>query len=78
MASVRSVLLGAILSLAGAVAAKDPFATCASDIPLSCQNTTVVKDTCCFIPQGQLLLTTFWDYDPAVGPSDEWTIHGLW
>ncbi len=29
-------------------------------------------------PGGLLLLTQFWDYSPAIGPSDSWTIHGLW
>ncbi|CAH0023236.1 unnamed protein product [Clonostachys rhizophaga] len=52
--------------------------TCSSDVPLSCHNTTAVEDTCCFIPSGQLLLTQFWDTNPATGPDDSWTIHGLW
>lgn len=42
--------------------------TCSSDVPLSCHNTTAVEDTCCFIPSGQLLLTQFWDTNPATGP----------
>lgn len=25
-----------------------------------------------------LLQTQFWDTDPSTGPSDAWTIHGLW
>jgi ribonuclease T2 len=25
-----------------------------------------------------MLQTQFWDADPAVGPVDSWTIHGLW
>ena len=45
----------------------------------SCQNTTAIQDTCCFnAPGGQLLQTQFWDYNPPTGPSDSWTIHGLW
>ncbi|KYK56947.1 Ribonuclease Trv [Drechmeria coniospora] len=52
--------------------------SCPSDTPLSCHNNTIVADTCCFIPAGQLLLTQFWDARPATGPSDSWTIHGLW
>ena len=45
----------------------------------SCQNTTAVQDTCCFnAPGGQLLQTQFWDSNPPTGPSDSWTIHGLW
>lgn len=30
------------------------------------------------MPSGQLLFTQFWDTDPATGPTDSWTIHGLW
>lgn len=38
------------------------------DPQLSCQNTTVVEDTCCFnAPGGQLLLTQFWDTAPSTG-----------
>lgn len=25
-----------------------------------------------------MLLTQFWDAVPAVGPTDSWTVHGLW
>ncbi|KAF2470361.1 ribonuclease T2 [Lindgomyces ingoldianus] len=50
-----------------------------SNPQLSCHNTTVVADLCCFnAPGGQLLQTQFWDTDPATGPDDSWTIHGLW
>ncbi|MCJ1481941.1 ribonuclease T2-like [Schaereria dolodes] len=36
-------------------------------------------NTCCLnSPGGQLLQTQFWDTDPATGPADHWTIHGLW
>ncbi|KAF2208453.1 hypothetical protein CERZMDRAFT_49284 [Cercospora zeae-maydis SCOH1-5] len=53
-------------------------ATC-NDPQLSCQNTTVQNNLCCFnAPGGALLLTQFWDTDPVVGPADSWTIHGLW
>ncbi|KAH8807834.1 ribonuclease Trv [Xylogone sp. PMI_703] len=46
---------------------------------LSCQNVTQVQDLCCFnAPGGQLLQTQFWDTNPSTGPSDSWTIHGLW
>ena len=52
--------------------------TC-SNPQLSCQNTTAVSDLCCFnAPGGQLLQTQFWDYNPPTGPSDSWTVHGLW
>ena len=46
---------------------------------LSCHNTTVVNNLCCFnAPGGSLLQTQFWDTNPASGPSNSWTIHGLW
>ncbi|RSL95219.1 Ribonuclease Trv [Fusarium ambrosium] len=62
--------------MSGAYAASSK--SCPRDLPLSCHNTTAVADTCCFIPAGQLLQTQFWDANPAAGPSDSWTIHGLW
>src|SRR4051812_7162488 len=46
---------------------------------LSCHNTTVVENLCCFnAPGGQLLQTQFWDTQPATGPETSWTLHGLW
>ncbi|EIW77960.1 ribonuclease T2 [Coniophora puteana RWD-64-598 SS2] len=52
---------------------------CATDGPVSCQNTTAVSNTCCFeYPGGQILQTQFWDTDVAGSPADSWTIHGLW
>ena len=52
--------------------------TC-SNTELSCQTRYRGQDTCCFnYPGGQMLQTQFWDADPAVGPDDSWTIHGLW
>ena len=46
---------------------------------VSCQNTTAVSDTCCFnAPGGLFLLTQFWDTNPVTGPSNSWTVHGLW
>ncbi|PFH50059.1 hypothetical protein AMATHDRAFT_61815 [Amanita thiersii Skay4041] len=51
-----------------------PFANSAS-----CTNTTAISDTCCFeSPGGLLLLSQFWTVNPPTGPSDSWTIHGLW
>jgi ribonuclease T2 len=53
--------------------------SCPSDAPVSCHNSTAAADSCCFIyPGGQLLQTQFWDYSPAIGPKDSWTLHGLW
>ncbi|KAJ5727490.1 hypothetical protein N7493_005310 [Penicillium malachiteum] len=46
---------------------------------VSCQAKFDGQDTCCFnYPGGQMLQTQFWDVDPAIGPDDAWTIHGLW
>ncbi|KAJ5287953.1 hypothetical protein N7478_003639 [Penicillium angulare] len=46
---------------------------------VSCHAKFHGQDTCCFnYPGGQMLQTQFWDADPAVGPDDSWTIHGLW
>ncbi|KAH8668113.1 ribonuclease-like protein T2 [Tricladium varicosporioides] len=45
---------------------------------ISCPATTV-SDTCCVnSPGGQLVQTQFWDTNPTTGPSNSWTIHGLW
>ncbi|KAI0997457.1 hypothetical protein K3495_g10730 [Podosphaera aphanis] len=53
--------------------------TCPINSPISCHNSTVIPDSCCFIyPGGHLLSTQFWDTNPAVGPADSWTLHGLW
>lgn len=80
LSQIQSV--SAVLAVGPALAAAAGFnglATCSSDTPLSCQNNTAVDDLCCFnYPGGQLLLTQFWDTDPVTGPSDSWTIHGLW
>jgi len=54
-------------------------ASCPNPGELSCRNTTAVADLCCFnAPGGQLVLTQFWDTAPATGPSNSWTVHGLW
>lgn len=81
--SVRSIakfaLGGAqVLLSSGTEAVREAPATCPNP-QLSCQNTTVVTDLCCFnAPGGQLLLTQFWDTHPVTGPVDSWTLHGLW
>ncbi|KIP11112.1 hypothetical protein PHLGIDRAFT_64365 [Phlebiopsis gigantea 11061_1 CR5-6] len=52
---------------------------CSTTGSASCHNTTKQSDLCCFeAPGGLLLQTQFWDTDPSTGPSDSWTIHGLW
>lgn len=51
--------------------------TCPADSPWSCSNGD--SDTCCYEgSNGLFLQTQFWDYSPATGPEDKWTIHGLW
>ncbi|KAH9812682.1 ribonuclease T2-like protein [Melampsora americana] len=55
--------------------------TCSGDLPTSCHlpSSKGPLNTCCTnSPGGQILLTQFWDFHPATGPSDSWTIHGLW
>ncbi|BAE56022.1 ribonuclease T2-like protein [Aspergillus flavus] len=74
--SMGMLALGAMQLAAGAVF---EFPSCPKDIPFSCQNSTAVADSCCFnSPGGALLQTQFWDTNPPSGPSDSWTIHGLW
>ncbi|KAL6899931.1 ribonuclease T2-like protein [Trichoderma evansii] len=74
--ALRSLLLGAACAAGSAAAAS---VSCPTNLPLSCQNTTAVSNTCCFnYPGGQLLQTQFWDTNPSTGPSNSWTVHGLW
>ncbi|KAJ9285492.1 hypothetical protein DTO021C3_6884 [Paecilomyces variotii] len=57
---------------------EDGYSSCPKP-QLSCQTSYQGQDTCCFnYPGGQMLQTQFWDADPAIGPDDSWTIHGLW
>lgn len=64
MAPLRNL---APLAALVAAAVADPK-TCNSDLPFSCQNSTAIEDTCCFVTAGQLVLTQFWDTDPVTGP----------
>lgn len=58
--------------------APESLGTCPNP-QLSCQSEFKAQDTCCFnYPGGQFLQTQFWDAEPAYGPDDHWTIHGLW
>ena len=52
--------------------------SCPANSALSCSNTTNTPGTCCFESGGQVLQTQFWDTNPATGPANSWTIHGLW
>ncbi|KAI8981149.1 ribonuclease T2 [Trametes punicea] len=52
---------------------------CSTNAPASCHNTTRETNLCCFeAPGGLILQTQFWDTNPSTGPSNSWTIHGLW
>ncbi|KAI5294935.1 ribonuclease T2-like [Ascosphaera acerosa] len=53
--------------------------SCPADSPLSCHvKGDADVDACCVnYPGGSLLQAQFWDYKPAQGPNDSWTIHGL-
>jgi len=45
--------------------------------PVSCSLSR--PGSCCFeAPGGLLVQPQFWDTNPSTGPSDSWTIHGLW
>ncbi|KAI0470322.1 ribonuclease T2-like protein [Xylaria cf. heliscus] len=55
-------------------------ATCSSTVQ-SCSSgasSSSVSACCVNKPGGQFLQTQFWDTDPVTGPSNSWTIHGLW
>lgn len=50
--------------------------TCANNVPVSCSGT---NDTCCVENTfGIFMGTQFWDYEPAAGPDNLFTTHGLW
>ncbi|KAJ7143135.1 RNase Gf29 [Mycena crocata] len=52
---------------------------CSTTGTASCGNTSSVSNLCCFeSPGGLLLQTQFWDTSPSTGPTNSWTIHGLW
>ena len=72
--------MSAILSIFNfAILAAASLPSCPSNIPVSCHNTSAVQNSCCFnSPGGAFMQTQFWDTDPSTGPSNSWTIHGLW
>ncbi|KAF8640509.1 hypothetical protein AX17_000171 [Amanita inopinata Kibby_2008] len=66
-------------SLGGRLQSRSISSGCSTTGTASCTNTSVISDLCCFeAPGGLLVLTQFWDTNPSTGPSDSWTIHGLW
>ncbi len=88
MPSIRSVSTFAVAAAQAVLGLQSPVArdtslvgqsaTC-NNKQLSCHNKTVVENLCCFnSPGGSILQTQFWDFNPATGPDDSWTIHGLW
>jgi ribonuclease T2 len=52
--------------------------TCSNNASvLSCSGSST--NTCCInSPGGLFQQVQFWDTNPSTGPSDSWTIHGLW
>ncbi|EKM61623.1 uncharacterized protein PHACADRAFT_248331 [Phanerochaete carnosa HHB-10118-sp] len=85
-ALVLGSLAGSALAFLTPVDGMDLFARnaqvssgCSTNGPASCHNTTAQSNLCCFeSPGGLVLQVQFWDTDPSTGPSDSWTIHGLW
>lgn len=59
-----------------------PPDSCPIDSPISCsRNAQELENvnSCCYeSPAGVILLTQFWDYNPATGPDNLFTQHGLW
>ena len=70
--------LMALSALFPAVSAFAPICPLGPLAPLSCHNKPAIVNTCCTEVQGQVLQVQFWDTQPATGPADHWTIHGLW
>jgi len=53
--------------------------SCPVNSPASCTPNADRSNLCCYeYPGGLISLTQFWDTHPPSGPSDSWTIHGLW
>ena len=75
----KAVALTLAASVSTVLAGCPAQCTAPKDLVPSCQNTSAVQDLCCFnAPGGQILQTQFWDTDPADGPANHWTVHGLW
>ncbi|KAL2824955.1 ribonuclease T2-like protein [Aspergillus cavernicola] len=76
--SIPSVGMLALYAMQFAPSVLADVEFCPNDTPLSCSSPSI-EPSCCFnSPGGAFLLTQFWDHDPSIGPSDSWTIHGLW
>lgn len=72
-ASARTNVTGPFTSLTGTSSG------CPLDGPASCHGSDDSSNSCCYeTPGGLLLQTQFWDTSPETGPTNSWTIHGLW
>lgn len=70
--------IGALALAASLTGVSASLKTCSNNNTLSCHSSSKAG-TCCYnYPGGALLQTQFWDTDPVTGPTDSWTIHGLW
>ena len=79
LASFQPAIAGSSQIMLGGQAAFNLNGPSCPNAQISCRNTTTVENLCCFnYPGGQLLQTQFWDTHPPTGPSDSWTLHGLW
>jgi ribonuclease T2 len=82
MPSLRTlgqIALGGAQVLFGGTPVRGDYTQSCPAPQLSCHNTTVVENLCCFnAPGGQILQTQFWDTNPPTGPDESWTLHGLW
>ncbi|EPQ30355.1 uncharacterized protein PFL1_01881 [Pseudozyma flocculosa PF-1] len=80
--ALGALLLGLCLAASTAAAAAQlPFkADPLQARPASCLSCSGCSTDPCQTntPGGLLLLTNFWDYSPATGPDDVWTLHGVW
>lgn len=77
--TLSKLAFGGAQVLLGGQAVRGTFTQQCDAPQLSCHNTTVVENLCCFnAPGGQILQTQFWDTNPPTGPDDSWTLHGLW
>lgn len=69
----KLALGGAQVLLGSSEPVRAGSAPACSSPQLSCHNSSVVENLCCFnYPGGQFLLTSFWDTNPVVGPAYVW------
>jgi ribonuclease T2 len=74
MYTIAAAALAAFIPIA---IAGTPKSCAVSTADLSCSGSAT--DTCCInSPGGLFQQVQFWDTDPVTGPTNSWTIHGLW